>query len=166
MMWLGYCKLCMEICKRFLKLYSDCSNQNNTHITTDGYNWKENWGCEFFLLLWQKCCFEFSVIKSCPTLCDPMDYRPPGSSVHVILQARIVEWVAISFSRGSSWLRGWTHVSCIAREFFTTEPLWSPDRSVMQQKILAFVILISLDSYLYIQHERIISCVLWRKWYV
>ena len=45
-------------------------------------------------------------------------------------------------------------------------PLWSPDRSVMQQKILAFVILISLDSYLYIQHERIISCVLWRKWYI
>ena len=41
-------------------------------------------------------------IQSCPTLCDTMDGRPPGSSVHRILQARILEWVAISFSRGSS----------------------------------------------------------------
>ena len=42
---------------------------------------------------------------SCLTLCDPMDYSPPGSSVHGILRARILEWVAISFSRGSSWPR-------------------------------------------------------------
>ena len=40
------------------------------------------------------------VIQSCPTLCDPMDSNSPGSSVHEILQARILEWVAISFSRG------------------------------------------------------------------
>ena len=39
------------------------------------------------------------VAQSCPTLCDPMDYSPPGSTVHGILQARILEWVAISFSR-------------------------------------------------------------------
>ena len=45
------------------------------------------------------------VAQSCPTLCDPTDCSPPGSSVHGILQARILEWVAISFSRGSSWLR-------------------------------------------------------------
>ena len=42
------------------------------------------------------------VTQLCPTLSDPMDYSPPGSSVHRILQARILEWVAISFSRGSS----------------------------------------------------------------
>ena len=41
-------------------------------------------------------------LKSCPTLCDPMDCSPPGFSVHGILQARILEWVAISFSRGFS----------------------------------------------------------------
>jgi len=41
-------------------------------------------------------------IQSCPTLCDPTDCSPPGSSVHGILQARILEWVAISFSRASS----------------------------------------------------------------
>ena len=42
------------------------------------------------------------VAQSCPTLCDLMDYSLPGSSVHRILQARILEWVAMSFSRGSS----------------------------------------------------------------
>ena len=46
------------------------------------------------------------VIQSCLTLWDPKDYRPPGSSVHGILQARILEWVAIPFSRGSSQTRG------------------------------------------------------------
>ena len=39
------------------------------------------------------------VAQSCPTLCDPMDHGPPGSSVHEILQVRILEWVAISFSK-------------------------------------------------------------------
>ena len=42
----------------------------------------------------------------CLTLCDPVDCSPPGSSINGILQARILEWVAISFSRGSSWPRG------------------------------------------------------------
>ena len=50
--------------------------------------------------------------SSCPTLCVPMDCSPPDSSVHVIFQARILEWVAISFLRGSSWLRDWTLISC------------------------------------------------------
>ena len=51
--------------------------------------------------------------QSCPTLCDPMDCSLPGSSVHEIFQARILEWVAISSSRGSSSLRYRTHVSCV-----------------------------------------------------
>ena len=55
----------------------------------------------------------------CLTLCDPVDCSPPGSSVHRILQARILEWVAIPFSRGSPWSRDWTHVSCSAGRFFT-----------------------------------------------
>ena len=45
-------------------------------------------------------CMHAKSLQSCPTLCDPMDCSPPGSSVHGILQARILEWVAISFSRG------------------------------------------------------------------
>ena len=48
----------------------------------------------------------------CPTLCEPMDCSLPGSSVRGFSQARILEWVAISFSRGSSWPRDRTHVSC------------------------------------------------------
>ena len=52
-------------------------------------------------------------LKSCPTLYDPMDCSPPGSSVHGILQAKILEWVAMPFSRGSSRPRDWTHISCI-----------------------------------------------------
>ena len=59
------------------------------------------------------------VAQLCPTLCDRMDCSPPGSSVHGILQARILEWVAISFSRGSSWPGDRTWVSCIAGRFFT-----------------------------------------------
>ena len=51
--------------------------------------------------------------KSCPTLCSPVDCSPPGSSVHGILQARILEWVAISCSRGSSRPRDGTRVSYV-----------------------------------------------------
>ena len=54
------------------------------------------------------------VAQSCPTLCNPVDYI-----FHGILQARILEWVAIPFSRGSSQPRDWTQVSCIAGGFFT-----------------------------------------------
>ena len=65
-------------------------------------------------------------LQSCLTFCDPMDCNPPGSSVHGISQARILEWVTISFSRGSSQLRDQTHVSCLAGGFLTTEPLQKP----------------------------------------
>ena len=58
-------------------------------------------------------CKLYSVAWSCPALCDPMDCSPPGSSVRGILQARRLEWVAISSSRGSSRPRDGTHVSCI-----------------------------------------------------
>ena len=59
------------------------------------------------------------VTQSCLTLCDPVDCNPPGSSVHGILQARILEWVAMPSSRGSSRPRDRTQVSCIAGRFFT-----------------------------------------------
>ena len=59
------------------------------------------------------------VTQSCPTLCDHLDCSPPGSSVHRILQARILEWVAILFSRGSSQPKDRTQVSHIAGRFFT-----------------------------------------------
>ena len=59
-----------------------------------------------------------------------MDYSQPDSSVRGILQARILEWVAISFSKGSSWPRDWTCVSCITGGFFTAEPLGKPKISM------------------------------------
>ena len=58
-------------------------------------------------------------MHSCLWLCDPMDYSPPSSSVHGIFQARLLEWVAILFWRGSSRPRNQTRVSCIAGRFFT-----------------------------------------------
>ena len=62
---------------------------------------------------------EVLVTQLCPTLCDSMDYSLPGSSVLGILQARILEWVAISLSRGSSQFRNRTQVSCVVGRFFT-----------------------------------------------
>ena len=58
------------------------------------------------------------VAQSCLTLCDPMHCSLWGSSVPGILQARILEWLAIPFSRGSSQTRDWTQVSCVAGRFF------------------------------------------------
>ena len=59
------------------------------------------------------------VTQSCLSLCDPIDCSLPGSSVHGVFKARILEWVAISFSRGSSRPRNRTQVSCIAGRCFT-----------------------------------------------
>ena len=64
-------------------------------------------------------------LQSYLTLCNPMNCSPPGSSVHGILQVRILEWVVMPSSRGSSQSRDRTHVfysSCIAGGFFTSEP--------------------------------------------
>ena len=64
--------------------------------------------------------------QSWPTLCNPMNCSWPGSSVHGIFQTGILEWVSISFFRGSSPPRDWTHISYIAGVFFTAEPLGKP----------------------------------------
>ena len=61
---------------------------------------------------------EGEVAQSCPTLCDPMDCNLLGFSIHGILQARILEWIAISFSRGSSRPRDQTQVSHIGGRHF------------------------------------------------
>ena len=73
---------------------------------------------------WKETTFKFHSLPrklsvlSCLTLCSPVDWSPPDSSVHEIFQARILEWVAIFYSRGSSWPRNQTwvsFVSCIGR---------------------------------------------------
>ena len=63
-----------------------------------------------------RACIRVQSLQSCPILCHPMDHSPPCCSVHGILQARILEWVARPSSRGSSWPRDWTCVSCIGRQ--------------------------------------------------
>ena len=82
--------------------------------------WEQAFHLNFFRLLGgKKEKKESEVVQSCPTLCDPMDCRLPSSSVHGILQARILEWVAISFSRGSFRPRDQTRVSHIVGRRFT-----------------------------------------------
>ena len=63
-------------------------------------------------------CMRAKLLQSCPTFCDPMDCSPPGSSIHGIFQAKILECIAMPFSRASSWPRDRTYVSyvsCIGR---------------------------------------------------
>ena len=67
-----------------------------------------------------------SVAQSPPTLCNLMDCSPPGSSVHGVFQVRMLEWVAISYSRGSSQTRDQPMSPALAGTFFTTEPPGKP----------------------------------------
>ena len=93
-------------------------SRDQTHISCIGrwvlYHWAT---MEAHIYVWKN--GKVLVAQSCPTLWNPMDYSPPGSSVPGILHARILEWVAVLFSRGSSWLKDQTRVSCTASRFFT-----------------------------------------------
>ena len=104
-----------------------------------------------FSLKWRKLCQEVNIFhylgllvmwsevaQSCPTLCDPVDCSLPGSSAHGIFQARILEWVAISFSRGSSPPRDQTQVSRTVGRYFTvwatrevTPKLWPESKKMI-----------------------------------
>ena len=97
-------------------------------------------------------------LQSCPTLCDPRDCGPPGSSVHGILQARILEWVAMPSSRGSSWPRDQTcvsEVSCIARQILYR---WATGEAHINLYLLLLfscsVVSDSLQSH-WLQHTRL-----------
>ena len=80
------------------------------------------------------------VTKSFLNLCHPMDYSPPGSSLHGISQAKILEWVAIYICRGSSPPRDWTWVFCIAGRFFTTWVIWEEGLWCSQKQFLSHVL--------------------------
>ena len=87
-------------------------------------------------------CLLYSSAPLCPTLHDPIDCSPPGSSVHGILQGRILKWVAISSTRGSSQPRDQTHiscVSCITGRFFTW---WA-----IREALYIFILPVEPDSY-------------------
>ena len=76
------------------------------------------------------------VAWSYPTLCDPMDCSPPGSSVHRISQARILEWVAVNLLWGSSWPKDWTWVSHVAGRSFTSHKGTGHEASVPVNRAL------------------------------
>ena len=80
----------------------------------------------FFSLDTNPACMRVKSLQSCPTICNTMNCSPPGSPVHGILQARILEWIAMSSSRGSSWPRDQTLISCfyIVGGFFTHWGTW------------------------------------------
>ena len=95
-------------------------------------SWKNLESMDYLLQVYSLC-VHAKLLQSSLTLFDPMDCSPPGSSVHGILQARILEWVAMPSSRGSSQPRNQNFVSCdscIAGGFFTTEPPGKPISSV------------------------------------
>ena len=95
------------------------------HPNPLGHHWASGWApcviqqfpTSYLLYTWFS-----SVVQSCLTLCGPVDCSPPGSSIYGFLQARVLEWVAISFSRGSSRSRDRTPVSRIVGRHFT---LWA-----------------------------------------
>ena len=104
-----------------------------------------------FCLILASCCL---IAESCPALCDPVDCSPPGSSVHGILQARILEWAAVSVSRGCSQPRDQTHISCTGRRvLFTAEPpgkprsvLWMVKATASHAIIIGYCSLVSLNE--------------------
>ena len=92
---------------------------------------------------------EWEKILANHVTCNPLDCSPPGSSVHGISQARILEWVAISFSRGSSQLRNQSCVSCTAGGSLIAEPQGSPKNSynliIKRQPNLKMVLHLNTD---------------------
>ena len=98
------------------------------------------------------CCL---VTKSCLTLCNPTDCRPPGSFIQGILQVRILGWVAISFSRGSSWPRDWTHISCIGRQILYH---WATCRSLANSSMTFILSLLSCEM------ERCLTSMSLERW--
>ena len=106
-----------------------------------GQNWAKY--CIFYLV---KFLFHLELIicccclaaKLCLTLCDPTDCSPPGSSVHGISQAGILEWVAISFSRGSSWPRIEAAAPALAGRFFIAETLGKSKELIIPLFLLLF----------------------------
>ena len=104
----------LSLCPLTSGLCAPCSLPASGVLWSRSLCCKSIWDTFITLCACMLSCFS----QSCPTLCDPMDYSLPGSSIHGILQARLLEWVAISFSRGSSRPRNGACVSCIAGSLF------------------------------------------------
>ena len=97
-------------------------------------------------------CVFVCVSHSVATLCNPINCSPLGSSVHGILQARVLEWVAMPFSRGSSQPKDRTWVSCIESRFFTIWATWESRRS--REVLRWWVLLLPLCYFLSQIHQE------------
>ena len=121
----GMVILCWELSVSSLYSYSfKLWNYKLRQLHTSVYQYLLRWSIK--ILIWMKsACLKLKQYvcvldaHSCPTLYHSMNCNPPGSSVHGVLQARILEWEAVPFSRGSSRPRDWTWVIRIAGRFFT-----------------------------------------------
>ena len=99
-----------------------------------------------FLVSTHKCvciCVCVWITQSCLILCDPIDCSPPGFSVHGIVQIKILEWVAIHFSRESSQPRDWTWVSWLQKDSLPSSHHGSPHTTVISANILKEILLSS-----------------------
>ena len=124
----------------FISLFSECRGLLWDDLilvgTHQGWTWADTMEAPETLVKpltkWTVCVCVLCVLVTqlCLILYDPMDYRPPGSSVHGIRQARILEWVATPFSSGSSRHRDRTEVSCMAGRFFI---LWATREAPNEQ---------------------------------
>ena len=104
------------------------------------------WWRDVEAFIYKSACLRAKSLQLCPNLCNPMDCSPQGSSVHSILPARILKWVAITFSRGSSWPRNRTQVSQIA--FFT---IWATREATYSSGFICF----------FLQRHQILPYVFW-----
>ena len=98
-----------------------------------------------------------TVTQSCPTRWDPTDYSPPDFSLHGILQARILEWVAMPSSRGSSQTSCWTQVTGIADRFFTIWAATSHSVSSVSQSCLTLCNLMDFSAPVFPVHCQLLE---------
>ena len=105
-----------SIIQCFRVIYDEEKKKRATTQTSLDFFFQE--GVHVFILSYQ----------SCLNFCNFIDCSPPGSSVHGILQARILEWVAMPSSRGSSWPRNWTHISSLLHWQVSSLPLAPPGK--------------------------------------
>ena len=98
-------------------------------------------------------------LQSCPTLCDPADCSPPGFFDHGLLQARILEWIAMPSCRGSSWPRDWTWVSWTAGRFFT---IWATREALDKRRRVLKSRDITLPTKVHIVKAMVFPVVMYR----
>ena len=122
------CTTSNEICKINMSLFIKYTCIIG--IALQNWLWEDLAGLNLVLFIWffsPNVCImntcEVKISQSCLTLCDPMDCSQPGSSVHGILQAIILEWVAILFSRISSWSRDWPGSPALQENSLPSEPV-------------------------------------------